>query len=100
MLLDLALGLYKNLSFDDVAKERIEKNGLIPKFIELLHGSNRFNAIAILYILSINEQIRFTLAYTDLMDLAIQLITHFPEKIIGQELIALAINLSCNKRNV
>lgn len=98
MLLNLALGLYKNLAYDEIAKEKIEKNGLIPKFIELLHGTNRFNAIVILYLLSISEQLRPLFAYTDLMELVIQLITNFPEKIIGKELIALAINLAMNKR--
>ena len=98
VLLNLALGLYKNLAYDELAKEKIEKNGLIPKFIELLHGTNRFNAIVILYLLSISEQLRPLFAYTDLMELVIQLITNFPEKIIGKELIALAINLAMNKR--
>lgn len=98
--MQLALGLYKNLCFDPVARNRIEKVGLIPKFIELLHSSSRFAAIVILYLLSIDESIRFTLAYTELMGLVVQLIMHFPEKIVGQELVALAINLGANKRNV
>lgn len=78
VLMQLALGVYKNLCFDPLARNRIEKAGLIPKFIELLHSSSRFAAIVILYLLSIDESIRYTLAYTELMGLVVQLIMHFP----------------------
>ena len=33
------------------------------------------------------------------MNLIIKLILHFPEPVLGKELIALAINLSLNQRN-
>lgn len=78
VLLQLALGVYKNLCFDQTARGRIEKAGLIPKFIELLRSPSRFAAIVILYLLSIDDSIRYTLAYTELMGLVIQLIMHFP----------------------
>jgi hypothetical protein len=84
VLMQLALGIYKNLCFDQGARELILKAGLVPKFIELLHGSSRFPAIVILYLLSIDESVRNTLAFTELMGLVIKLIMHFPEKVVGQ----------------
>lgn len=52
--MQLALGVYKNLAFDPIARTRMEKAGLIPKFIEMLHTTSRFTAIVILYLLSID----------------------------------------------
>jgi len=56
-------------------------------------------AIVILYLLSIDEKVRFTFAYTQCMNIIIKLIIHFPEPLVGKELISLAINLAANKRN-
>lgn len=53
----------------------------------------------ILYLLTLDEKLRFTFAYTDCMGLLIKLMLHFPEPLLGKELIALAVNLSLNQRN-
>lgn len=56
-------------------------------------------AINILYLLTIDERIRVTFSYTDCMSLIVKLIVHFPEPIVGKELVAIGINLSANKKN-
>lgn len=72
----------------------------MPKIVDLLKVANyRFLSIVILYLLSLDEKIRFTFAYTDCMGLIVKLMLHFPEPLLGKELIALAINLSLNQRN-
>ncbi len=68
----------------------------------------RFSTLQLLYVISLEEKIRFTFAYTDCMSLVlnksiyfklIKLIAHFPEPQVGKELISLSINLGINKRN-
>jgi hypothetical protein len=51
-------------------RENVEKDAFIPKIIDLLKISNfRFMAINILYLLTIDERIRVTFAYTDCISL-------------------------------
>lgn len=80
----------------------IEKCSLIPKFVNLLaeESPNRMTALNILYLLSTDHGIRYTLAYTNCMDYALKLILFPHASIGGVELLALAINLSANERNV
>jgi hypothetical protein len=53
-------------------------------------------ALNILYLLSTDQGIRYTLAYTNCMDYVVKLIL-FPHPNIGAiELLALAINLAAN----
>jgi hypothetical protein len=57
-------------------------------------------ALNILYLLSSEAGIRYTLAYTNCMDYVVKLIL-FPHPNIGAiELLGLAINLAANERNV
>ena len=49
--------------------------------------------------MTLDAKIRFTFGYTDCMNLIIKLILHFPEPIVGKELISLAANLANNQRN-
>lgn len=102
ILLNFALTLYYNLAFDKLARDTIEKASLIPKFVHLLaqDSPNRMTALNILYLLSTEGGIRYTLAYTNCMDYVVKLIL-FPHPNIGAiELLALAINLAANERNV
>lgn len=97
-MLNFALTLYYNLSFDKLARDAIEKASLIPKFVHLLaqDSPNRMTALNILYLLSTEAGIRYTLAYTNCMDYVVKLIL-FPHPNIGAiELLALAINLAAN----
>lgn len=94
--------VYYNLCFDKVAREAVEKARLIPKFVHLLaqDSPNRMSGLNILYLLSNDSGVRYTLAYTNCMDYVVKLIL-FPHPNIGAiELLALAINLSANERNV
>lgn len=101
-MLNFALMVYYNLCFDKVAREAVEKARLIPKFVHLLaqDSPNRMSALNILYLLSNDSGVRYTLAYTNCMDYVVKLIL-FPHPNIGAiELLALAINLAANERNV
>lgn len=53
-----------------------------------------------LYLLTLDESVRLTFGFTECMTLVVKLMLHFPEPIIGKELIALAVNLSTSSRNV
>ena len=101
-MLNSALYVYYNLAFDKAARDSIEKSSLIPKFVNLLaHDShNRMLSLNIIYLLSTEVGIRYTLAYTNCMDYVLKLIL-FPHPNVGAiELLALAINLTANDRNV
>ena len=62
----------------------MEKNGMIPKFVNLLaqDSPNRMLALKILYLLSTDTGIRYTLAYTNCMQHVLKLIL-FPNPNIG-----------------
>ena len=75
---------------------------MIPKFVDLLaeESHNRMLALNIIYLLSTDVGIRFTLAYTSCMNHVMKLLL-FPHPNVGAiELLALAINLTANDRNV
>lgn len=76
--------VYYNLAFDRNARETVEKASLIPKFVHLLaqDSPNRMTALNILYLLSTDAGIRYTLAYTNCMDYVVKLIL-FPHPNIG-----------------
>ena len=98
ILLNFALMVYYNLCFDKNTRDAIEKARLIPKFVHLLaqDSPNRMTALNILYLLSTEAAIRYTLAYTNCMDYVVKLVL-FPHPNIGAvELLALAINLAAN----
>ena len=95
ILLQLTLGLLKNLCFDSAVRQNVEKAHLIAKIYDLLKLPNfRFLSILLLYLLSLDQTSRPSFAKTDCIKYVVKLIIHFPEKIVGQELIALGINLS------
>jgi hypothetical protein len=102
ILLNFSLLIYYNLAFDKVARASIEKASLIPKFVHLLaqDSPNRMTALNVLYLLSTEGGIRYTLAYTNCMDYVVKLILFPHPNISAVELLALAINLAANERNV
>jgi hypothetical protein len=100
LLTQTALRLLFNLSFDPEIRERVSAIGMIPKLVELLKVAQyRSILLRILYHLSSDDKIKATFAYTSCIPLVYQLVIHFPDAIIGKELIALAINLTTNKTN-
>ena len=68
---------YLNLlsfNFFDHQREQVETCGLIPKIIDLLKIPNfRFMAITLLYIVTLDDKIRFTCAYSDCLGLVINI---------------------------
>ena len=100
--MNFAFYVYYNLAFDKEGRKAIEKSSLVPKFVNLLaeDSPNRMSALNILYLLSIDIGIRYTLAYTNCMDYILKLILSPHPNIGGLELISLAINISANERNV
>ena len=89
------------MAFDRTLQDKIEKASLIPKFVNLLaqDSPNRMVGLNILYLLSTNVGIRYTLAYTNCMDYAFKMILFPPPNIDAVSLLALTINLSANERN-
>lgn len=70
ILLQLSLGVIKNVSFDSKQRQAIEKAGLIPKIIELLGNANfRYSSIVILYLLSLDDKNRESFAYAECITL-------------------------------
>jgi Kinesin-associated protein (KAP) len=72
---------------------------MIPKLVELLKVAQyRSILLRILYHLSSEDKIKNTFAYTSCIPLVYQLIIHFPDQVIGKELISLAINLTTDPK--
>jgi hypothetical protein len=99
-LLQIALRLLFNLSFDEEGRNQINDQGLIPKLVEILKAPGyRALILKLLYHLSQEDKLKATFTYTECIPLVYQLIIHCPEDIVGKELIALAVNLTTNPRN-
>ena len=99
MLTLIALRLVFNLSFDPEIRQKISAAGMIPKLVELLKAAQFWSILLwILYHLSSEDKIKNTFAYTSCIPLVYQLIIHFPDQVIGKELIALAINLTTDPK--
>ena len=90
--------MYYNLAFDKQGRELIEKCSLIPKFVNLLaqDSPNRMTALNILYLLSTDPGIRYTLAYTNCMDYVMKMVENPSPNVNPVNLLALAINLTAN----
>jgi hypothetical protein len=100
LLLQIALRLLFNLSFDEEIRFQICDKGLIPKLVEILKAPGfRALILKLLYHLSLEDKTKATFTYTECIPIVYQLIIHCPEPIVGKELIALAVNLSTNGRN-
>lgn len=85
----------KNLCYDTDCRLQMEQYGYVPEIVKLLKVPNfRFLSIVILYLLTLEDKIRFTFGFTDCMSVILKLMLHFPEPTLGKELIGLAINLS------
>ena len=99
LLTQMSLRLLFNLSFDPEARTAIDSAGMIPKLVELLKVAQyRMILLRILYHMSSEDKIKNKFAYTECIPLVYQLLIHFPEPIIGKELIAFAINLTTDSQ--
>ena len=100
LLTQLSLRLLFNLSFDPEVRDQMVKASMIPKMVELLKiPPFRSFLLKILYHLSLDDKAKTNFTYTECIPLVYQLIIHFPDAIVGKELVALAINLTTNSRN-
>ena len=99
-LITMSLKLLVNLTFDKPARELILNEKLIPILVELLKKP-KFRAIIIclLYQITNDDDTREGFHKTDCMFLIYKLIKHFPEQIVGRELVSLAINLCTVRAN-
>jgi len=98
-LMHLGLRLLINLSFDKTARQQIDSKGIIPLLVNLLNVNQlRLLVLIELYLLSSDTKLRNSFANTECPRLIYKLIIHFPEPMVGRELIALGINLAANTR--
>jgi len=89
-----------NLSFDKPAREHILHADIIPILVELLKKPKyRSIIICLLYQMTNDDSIREAFVKTDCMHLVYKLIKHFPEPIVGRELVSLGINLVTVRQN-
>ncbi|XP_072014617.1 kinesin-associated protein 3-like [Amphiura filiformis] len=99
-LLNISLRLLLNLSFDTDLRSKMVKLGLMPKLVGLLSNENhRLIVLCILYHISMDDKAKSMFTYTDCIPLVMKMILESPDERLEPELIALGINLACNKRN-
>lgn len=99
LLTQMSLRLLFNLSFDPQVKSKMVEIGMIPQIVEMLKEAQyRSQLLRIIYHLSSEDKIKNTFAYTSCLPLIYKLIIHYPEPIVGKELISLAINLSTESK--
>eukprot|EP01112_Ceratiomyxa_fruticulosa_P010761 TRINITY_DN2863_c0_g1_i1.p1 TRINITY_DN2863_c0_g1~~TRINITY_DN2863_c0_g1_i1.p1 ORF type:complete len:726 (-),score=148.27 TRINITY_DN2863_c0_g1_i1:132-2309(-) len=100
-ILNVALRLLLNLSFDSELLEAMIKCSYVPKLVALLktQANQREIILKLLYQLSMEDKHRSTFAYTDIVPLLMKLILDNQDEKIGKEVIALAINLTLHPRN-
>jgi len=95
----LALRLLINLSFDRTARQQIVSKGMLPLIVNLLNVNQlRLLVLIVLFQISSESKLRNSFADTECPRLIYKLIIHFPEPIVGRELIALGINLAASRR--
>ena len=70
------------------------------KLVDLLkHAQFRALGIKLLYHMSMDEEGNSMFSYTEALPLLMQLIVNWPQRVLAQELGALAVNVSHNSRN-
>ncbi|XP_071948132.1 kinesin-associated protein 3-like [Antedon mediterranea] len=99
-LLNITLRLLLNLSFDSEMRSQMIKLGLLPKFVALLDNDNHsLIVLCLLYHISMDDKAKSMFTYTDCIPKVMKLVLSNPGDRIDPELVALCINLACNKRN-
>ena len=99
-LCNIVLKLIKNLTFDTDVRKQMDSLGYIPRIVTLLKEAPfRGSAIEILYQLSIEDKCKSTFTYTECIPIINHMIINFPQPIVPDEIMALAINLATNQRN-
>ncbi|XP_033122038.1 kinesin-associated protein 3-like [Anneissia japonica] len=99
-LLNITLRLLLNLSFDSEMRSQMIKLGLLPKFVAILDNENHsLIVLCLLYHISMDDKAKSMFTYTDCIPKVMKLVLSSPGDRIDPELVALCINLACNKRN-
>ncbi len=113
-LVNAAVRLLLNLSFDSELRARMVKVGILPKLVLLMskcantddsddqhpRSSNLQNSICcVLYQLSMEDKVKSMFAYTDCIPLVMRMILETTDEQVSLEVMALGINLAANKRN-
>lgn len=99
-LVNNTLRLLFNLSFDADFREKIVKDGLVPKLVTLLRTpAYRARTLKLLYHLSADDRCKSMITYTDGIPLLMGMVINFPQPLLAKELAALMVNMSLNARN-
>ncbi|CAL1579382.1 unnamed protein product [Knipowitschia caucasica] len=99
-LLNLALRLLLNLSFDSGLRAKMVEVGLLPKLTALLGDENNKQvAMRILYHISMDDRFKVMFVYTDCIPQLMQMLYDHGEEASDMELVSVGINLAANKRN-
>ena len=99
-LIDKALRLLLNLSFNHDLRSVMVDAGLIPKLVQLFQNPAHLQTVLrLMYQLSIDDRCKSLFTYTDAIPMVVDLIIGYPEPLVNPELMALAINLALNKNN-
>ncbi|CAD7940440.1 unnamed protein product [Amoebophrya sp. A25] len=96
----LALRVLYNLSFDDQILSFSESGELFQQLVDLLkHPPFRQIVLKLLYQFTRDERCKSLLTYhQDCIVMLLQLTVHFPDVRLGQDLVALGINLALHAR--
>ena len=90
-----------NLSFDLKCKQQICECGLLGWLVECLHMEHTQEfAVKCLYNLSIIDEYKSQICYTNAVIIIIEMIIDFQDRLIPSEIISLAINVSTCQRAV
>ncbi|XP_041482280.1 kinesin-associated protein 3 [Lytechinus variegatus] len=99
-LLNITLRLLLNLSFDTDLRGKMIKLGMLPKFVELLANDNhKLVVLCVLYHVSQDDKAKSMFTYTDCIPMIMKMMLESPTDRLEIELVALGINLACNKHN-
>nr|XP_039269792.1 kinesin-associated protein 3-like isoform X2 [Styela clava] len=99
-LLNVALRLLLNLSFDKDIRKQMMESGLIPKLDGILGNPlHRVAIICILYNLTMDEQARSLFSDTKCIPTLIKFILECKDERADIELVSLGINIATDKKN-
>lgn len=100
-IMNIALRLLLNLSFDTDLQKQMVDVGLIPRLVDLLpHDLHRIVCLKLLYHLSMDDKAKSVFSFTDCIPMLMKLILETPaDQFVAKEVIALAINLAANATN-
>ena len=93
--------LLLNLSFDLECKSQICECGLLQWLVQCLHLEHTQEfAIKCLYNLSVVDEYRSQICYTNAVPIVVEMIIDFEERLVPPEIMALAINLATSQRAI